>query len=457
MKDDLALSVRGLGKRYRRSSGMRLDLLQVRKKTVDYFWALRDISFELKCGTSLGIIGGNGAGKSTLLKVLAKIIPPSEGEAEVFGKVNSLLEVGTGFQSDLSGRANIYLNASILGMSRDETNAVFDEIVEFSGIKEFIDMPVKYYSSGMYSRLAFAVAANVTGDILLIDEVLSVGDAEFRQKCLNRMNNLLIDQKRTVLFVSHSMEAIMRFCSHALWLDHGIGRAFGPADEVVSEYLRSINQLGKNYKTASTIHKDKKPLNNSVHQGGPHKSEYQQVDPTIGFKKILGDSLNHKGDQPGATIHSVTLLDSQGRENDVVARGEHLSIILDCEVLLNNYSIFPVFHLRCAPRAGVPEETHVLTSVQESPLPREIGFYRTEVFLPECFLTTGRYIVSVALVTRAQPLIRHCKLDRVLQFQVIEKSEPHNVFLTEQLHGVIHPTLQWRTRVLDQEESVFIE
>ena len=457
---DIALSVRGLGKRYRRSTGMGLDLFRRHKDPSDWFWGLRDISFDVERGTGVGIIGGNGAGKSTLLKILARIVPPSEGEVEVLGRVNSLLEVGTGFQPDLSGRANIYLNASILGMSRAETDQVFDEIVAFSGVGDFIDMPVKHYSSGMYSRLAFSVAANVTGDILLIDEVLSVGDAEFRQKCLKRMNDLLTTEQRTVLFVSHSMDAVMRFCSHALWLGHCTARAFGTAEEVVSEYLRSVNRLGGKY-VAPGRSQAKDAIKNvatdafrGTSGNGPEDTnDGDAVVTEIAPQPVKVISTKEvAGFQPAATIHAVTLLDGQRRENDIVAREEPLTVAIDCEVSARTHVIHPVLHLRCAPRAGVPDEVHVFSCIKEPPLPRETGYYRVEVTVPGQFLTTGDYIVSVALVTRARPLIRHCKLERVLQFRVIERLINDNTFLTEQLHGVIQPHLSWRVRVLDPDE-----
>lgn len=455
---DLALSVRGIGKRYRRSTGMGLNLFRRRRDTSDEFWALRDVSFDVVRGTGVGIIGGNGAGKSTLLKILARIIAPSEGEVEIRGRVNSLLEVGTGFQPDLSGRANIYLNASILGMSRAETDEVFDEIVTFSGVGDFIDMPVKHYSSGMYSRLAFSVAANVTGNILLVDEVLSVGDAEFRQKCLNRMNDLLTDEQRTVLFVSHSMNAVMRFCSHALWLDHGAARAFGPAEEVVSEYLRSVNRLGGKYVAPGrsrskdvakkTVNADAKIL--SSVSGVGQDSVLATANGNQGAKVISTEVA--AGFMPAATIYAVTLLDSLGRETDIVAWEECLTVAIDCEVSAETHVVHPVFHLYCAPRAGVHEKVHVFTSVKEPPLPQEIGHYRVEIAIPDHLLTVGRYTISVALVTRANPLIRHCKLEQVLQFQVIERVANNNTFLLEQLHGVIQPRLSWSMRALDVEE-----
>jgi homopolymeric O-antigen transport system ATP-binding protein len=202
----------------------------------DYFWALRNVSFEIQQGDVLGVIGSNGAGKSTLLKILSRITDPTSGEAKIRGRVSSLLEVGTGFHPELTGRENIYLNGCILGMRKVEIDRKFDEIVEFSGIGKFIDTPVKRYSSGMSVRLAFSVAAHLEPEILLIDEVLSVGDAAFQRKCIGRMNTVA-SQGRTILFVSHNMGAVTNLCKNALWLEHGQVKRVGPSSEVVSAYL----------------------------------------------------------------------------------------------------------------------------------------------------------------------------------------------------------------------------
>ena len=200
------------------------------------FWALRDVSVEVEAGEVVGIIGRNGAGKSTLLKILARVTEPTTGYADVFGRVGSLLEVGTGFHSELTGRENIYLNGAILGMSRREIDRKFDEIVAFSEVEPFIDTMVKHYSSGMYMRLAFAVAAHLEPEILLIDEVLAVGDLEFQRKCLGKMQDVS-RLGRTVLFVSHNMSAVTRLCSRALLLDEGRVVTIGPTPAVVAEYV----------------------------------------------------------------------------------------------------------------------------------------------------------------------------------------------------------------------------
>lgn len=202
-------------------------------------WALRDVSFSMKRGEALGVIGRNGAGKSTLFKVLARITDPTEGRARVRGRVASLLEVGTGFQGDLSGRENVYLNGAILGMRRSEIAARFDEIVAFAEVDKFIDTPVKRYSSGMYMRLAFAVAAHLEPEILIVDEVLAVGDAAFQAKCLARMKSLP-DSDRTVLFVSHNMAAIRQLCERSLLLEEGRVVFDGPTEETIDRYQQSL-------------------------------------------------------------------------------------------------------------------------------------------------------------------------------------------------------------------------
>jgi lipopolysaccharide transport system ATP-binding protein len=205
-------------------------------------WALRDISFTVEQGEVLGIIGRNGAGKSTLLKILSRVTAPTSGVVKVKGRIASLLEVGTGFHQELTGRENIYLNGAILGMTRREIDRKFDAIVDFSGVEKFIDTPVKRYSSGMYVRLAFAVAAHLDPEILVVDEVLAVGDAEFQRKCLGKMGEVARDG-RTVLFVSHNLAAIQNLCRHSMLIEQGRNKIKGPSDEVIAEYLKSAEPL----------------------------------------------------------------------------------------------------------------------------------------------------------------------------------------------------------------------
>jgi lipopolysaccharide transport system ATP-binding protein len=211
----------------------------IRRSKPQEFWALKDVSFDIQRGDRLGIVGRNGAGKSTLLKILSRIVSPTEGRIEIEGRVSSLLEVGTGFHPELSGRENIFLNGSILGMHKREIKSKFDEIVAFSEIEQFIDSPVKRYSSGMYVRLAFAVAAHLEPDILIVDEVLAVGDAAFQKKCIGKINEINEKEGRTILFVSHSMQAIQKICNTGVFLQKGRVEEHGSIDKVVNRYLQT--------------------------------------------------------------------------------------------------------------------------------------------------------------------------------------------------------------------------
>lgn len=214
---------------------------RTKKGNSDYVWALKDIAFDVKRGEVLGIIGKNGAGKSTLLKILSQVTTPTKGQVKVKGRIASLLEVGTGFNPDLTGRDNVFLNGAILGMSKQEIKDKFDEIIDFSGVERYIDTPVKRYSSGMYVRLAFAVAAHLEPEILIVDEVLAVGDAEFQKKCLGKMKDVS-GQGRTVLFVSHNMAAVKTLCTTGVILENGVLTYQGTSDEACSKYLSSSLQ-----------------------------------------------------------------------------------------------------------------------------------------------------------------------------------------------------------------------
>src|SRR6187399_1250031 len=209
----------------------------------DEMWALRGVSFEVKRGEILGIIGRNGAGKSTLLKILARITEPSSGRVVLDGRVASLLEVGTGFHPELSGRENIFLNGAILGMSKAEIRRKFDEIVDFSGVEKFLDTPVKRYSSGMYVRLAFSVAAHLEPEILVVDEVLAVGDAEFQKKCLGKMQDVSTNEGRTVLFVSHNMGTILQLCQSCILLQNGMVESIGKPQTIIEDYYNNKNSI----------------------------------------------------------------------------------------------------------------------------------------------------------------------------------------------------------------------
>lgn len=235
-RDAIVAAAKSPFERFRRLSG-RMD-------EQNLFWALKDASFEVQRGEVVALIGRNGSGKSTLLKILSRIIDPTQGQARLRGRVASLLEVGTGFHAELSGRENIYLNGAMLGMRKSEIDRKFDQIVAFAETEKFLDTPVKRYSSGMYVRLAFAVAAHLEPEILFVDEVLAVGDAEFQKKCLGRMQEVAEGEGRTILFVSHNMAAVRRLCNRAVHLSAGKVVAVGPTEEIVKDYLSSSTGHG---------------------------------------------------------------------------------------------------------------------------------------------------------------------------------------------------------------------
>ncbi len=307
-----AVRVEGLSKRYqlgavvggnlsqRLESALRAPLRRLRgraepKPEAADFWALRDVELEFERGRITGLIGPNGAGKSTLLKLLCRITAPTEGRIELRGRVGSLLEVGTGFHPELTGRENIFLNGAILGMRREEIIRRFSEIVEFSGVAQFLDTPVKRYSSGMHVRLAFAVAAHLESEILLIDEVLAVGDQEFQRKCLGKMEEVSTSGGRTVIFVAHNMSSIRRLCDSAVLLDHGQVLAHGDTDRVVAHYLERVEP---------------------VQHGGVAEIAREAQRSGVG----------------GARLVRVELSDSEGRAGERVGYGEPFAVSLSFEV-----------------------------------------------------------------------------------------------------------------------------
>ena len=267
------------------------------KAASDYVWSLRDINFEIEQGDAVGIIGRNGAGKSTLLKLLSKVTKPTTGHFKVNGRIASLLEVGTGFHPEMTGRENIYLNGAILGMRRHEITRKFDEIVDFSGVGGYIDTPVKRYSSGMYVRLAFAVAAHLESEILIVDEVLAVGDAEFQKKCLGKMGDVSKGEGRTVLFVSHNMAAVKSLCTKGIVLKNGLVGYQGDTDASISYYLggEGVNGLnkrileGSNYYRSDFNLKEVSVKNMDSHIGDPIL-EHKPIEIHTSFElKVYGD------------------------------------------------------------------------------------------------------------------------------------------------------------------------
>lgn len=241
------VDIESVGKKFRlykeRNQSLKSAVMRGRISVHKDFWAVRDVSFTVPAGSTFGLIGSNGSGKSTLLKCLARILVPDEGSIRPEGKVAALLEVGSGFHPELTGRENVFLNGSILGMSQREIKAKFDEIVDFSGVADFIDQPVKNYSSGMYVRLGFAVAINVDPDILVVDEVLAVGDVEFQEKCAEKFKEFKRNGK-TVILVSHAMEAVKEMCDNVAWMKNGSLVETGAADAVIERYLASLHHEG---------------------------------------------------------------------------------------------------------------------------------------------------------------------------------------------------------------------
>jgi lipopolysaccharide transport system ATP-binding protein len=339
----------------------------------DVMWAVRDVSFELKKGEVLGLIGGNGAGKSTLLKILARITDPTSGRIEIRGRISSLLEVGTGFHQELTGRENVYLNGTILGMKKGEVDRKFDEIVDFSGVKKFIDTPVKRYSSGMKVRLAFAVAATMEPEILLVDEVLAVGDASFQAKCLGKMSEVS-RQGRTIIFVSHNMAAIENLCDRAILLENGQIKMDTVPDIAISEYFESISSNVK-IKDLSQV---------------PRKSEYKPIIQKIEF-------INQKG-EPVSSVQSGDVL-------TVHIYYAHNEILKD-----------PYFGLIFETLVGV-KVFWVQTKLQKGPLPDLEGSGKIECKIPRLPLVPGTYFITVGCGIQSQQLDF---IERACQLHVTE-------------------------------------
>jgi lipopolysaccharide transport system ATP-binding protein len=318
------------------------------------FWALSDVNFEVEKGEVIGIIGRNGAGKSTLLKILSQITPPTTGEIRIRGRVGSLLEVGTGFHPELSGRENIMLNGAILGMPKSEIIKKFDDIVEFAGVQKFLDTPVKYYSSGMYVRLAFSVAAHMEPDILIVDEVLAVGDAEFQKKCLGKMGEATHREGRTIIFVSHNMDAIRSLCTKCILLEDGKIKSIGKTDEVIKEYI-SVNSV-----VASAVISDRQHL---------------------------------RGNKTGV-IKKVAIANDRDEYKNVFAINEPLRLTADYEVSDSekDYSFWVII--------SDNEGRHIVSSFQKdfalikAPV---LGSHKLQADFANLGLLPGRYVISLGI------------------------------------------------------------
>jgi len=375
-----------------------------RRDKKNELWALRDVSFEVKDGETLGIIGRNGAGKSTLLKILSRITKPTSGTAEIRGRVGSLLEVGTGFHQELSGRENIFLNGAILGMKRTEIESKFDEIVAFSEIEKFIDTPVKHYSSGMYMRLAFSVAAHLEPEILIVDEVLAVGDVSFQKKCLNKMREVG-QTGRTVLFVSHDMQSIARLCSRAIWMKDGGVAKDGAATDVISDYLHEQSQKGAEKVWETT---ERSPGNEIVR-----------------LRRV------RVCDQAGETVSSIDIR-------------RPVAVEMTYDVLRAGKVLIPNIHFYN--EQGVCIFVSHDWNSRFRTEPRKVGTYVSKIRVPGNFLAEGTIFVTAAISTYL-PFEVHLQERDTIAFSVIDSLDGDSMRgdYAGLLPGVVRPNLDWET------------
>lgn len=410
-----AIEVIGLGKRYHRGSTGRIqnagDIIRALRRPFTkqdeaqsgYFWALQDVSFALKQGDILGIVGANGAGKSTLLKILSRIVAPTQGKIIMNGRVGALLEVGTGFHDELSGRENVYLNGAILGLKRRDIARLFDEIVDFSGVETFIDTPIKHYSSGMRLRLGFAVAAHLNPEILIVDEVLAVGDDDFRRKSMGKMQDVANDG-RTVLYVSHAMRTVQQLCTRAIYLQKGMLMMDGTPDEIINTYQKqtSVLNLSENASNILSI-----PRPNDVVYDMPRISQMVMLDDANQFTDNirLGEPLRFL----------LTLQTSTYQDNlDVIIRIETTDSISVTTVRSSDYqqwySISPDKSLRIS------------------------------CMIPHLFLEPGEYLIT--LIIRDKQRHIHDHLPRIYRFHVI--NTPYDIHSPPMAYmGVVTAHSQW--------------
>ena len=366
------------------------------------FWALRDISFQVTLGEVVGVIGNNGAGKTTLLKILSRITEPTSGVVTYFGRVGSLLEVGTGFHPELSGRDNIFLNGAILGMRRHDIARHLDEIVAFAGIEGFIDLPVKRYSSGMYLRLAFAVAAHLDTDILLIDEVLAVGDINFQKKCLARMNEIA-REGRTILFVSHNLTAIGALCKRTLALREGRLVADGETGRVLKEYLKSaLTEIGL----------------------GSMRRWNESAAPESAKIRIMSVSISPVGGKPGDAIDVATSFSIEWQYCNCVS-GTALNIAL----LMRDQQGLLLFSV----------------GSWDAPVPLARGQYRSTCTIPGYTLNDGTYLITLEFRENTELLL---ELPNVLQIEILDSNDGRHGWFGK-WEGLLRPRFPWVTEAVN--------
>ena len=374
------------------------------------YWALKDINLSVEKGEVIGIIGRNGAGKSTLLKILSQITPPSEGEIVLRGRVGSLLEVGTGFHPELTGRENIFLNGAILGMSRSEVSKKFEEIVEFADIRQFLDTPIKRYSSGMYVRLAFSVAAHMEPDILLIDEVLAVGDTEFQKKCLGKMDEMTKKSGRTIIFVSHNMITVEQLCKKVIILKKGRVDFIGPVKEGISKYLNP-----------------KQGGNNQVSWDGVSGAPGNDI---VRIKKACVHNADHKA-------------------RDSFSVKEKIGVTMEYEILKDGYSFSQGINLNKEDGTIIFYSHDVATESPKNIL-RKKGLYSSTVWLPENFLSDGLFSVG-AIIFQPNPFEVYTSPFSMLFFRVIDGFglDSSRGMYNGDFPGIIRPKLEWETKKIN--------
>jgi homopolymeric O-antigen transport system ATP-binding protein len=377
------------------------------RRAVSKIWVLEDVSFDVAQGEVVGIIGANGAGKSTLLKILSRITEPTRGEAVLRGRIGSLLEVGTGFHPELTGRENVFLNGAILGMRKNEIRARLDEIVEFSGLARFLDTPVKRYSSGMQVRLAFAVAAHLQPEILLVDEVLAVGDAEFQRKCLGKMQSVTQDEGRTILFVSHNIPAVRSLCPRSLLLEHGKLVYDGDTDGAFSRYLRTTGAGSAAFLVGDDLEKRKTT------------------------EKIYAA-------EPRFRCTSIALLDDGGRPRTDYRSDEAITVAIEYEV----FHALP--QLRLVVALGDEASSQVLRSenvddpaaTQDGSYGRDPGSYRASVTIPPAMFGNTTLNVSVMLLSDVAQTVTY---EKAIEFTITFQGYNGNMLS----RALIRPQLAW--------------
>jgi lipopolysaccharide transport system ATP-binding protein len=405
-----AIETENLSKLYRLGGRMNNSIREAissfgKRQERQELWALKDVSFEVEQGETLGIIGKNGAGKSTLLKILSRITKPTQGSAILYGRVGSLLEVGTGFHNELSGRENVYLSGAILGMKRAEIAAKFDEIIAFAEIEKFIDTPVKHYSSGMFMRLAFSVAAHLDTEILIVDEVLAVGDSDFQFKSLDKMQEIM-RQGRTILFVSHNLSAVSRLCTQAIALNSGKIVSRGETGDVLKDYLGADWGI-----VSEKVWTENFPQNEFVR------------------------------------LHKVRVIDETGNPTEAADISKRFGLEATYEVLKPFESIISAFHIYTQDRQYLFGLQDTMSEWKRRK--REVGTYKSTVWIPENFFNAGNFIADFALSSHFPQTMVHVNEREVISFEVLESAKDATTRgdYTGKIDGSLRPHFDWQTEV----------